>query len=196
MAHWENDKGEVIIKIAVVGQPGAGKLQIINQLAAAHGQSPVRTAVLSGAECARTEFIWPEPLPDGPFVRVRVFTISGTPMHQAAEQCLLADADAIVYVVNCEPSTITASRECLLSMTKNAVHAGVDWGDTVVVMQYNRADLYPGFKPSDLDGWLGITNGGVPRHITSTQGDDLGVAANDAASKVIAKLEKQLVGAN
>lgn len=191
MAHQVRGGSEVTIKVAVLGQVGAGKLQILRHVAEFHGHAHVRTTALSGAEVARTEFLWPEALPDGGSVRIRVFALTGTPLHQAAEQCLLADADAIVYVVNCAPDTISSSRNCLLAMTQNAAKAGVDWANTVMVMQYNRADLYPGFRPSDLDGWLGIANNNVPRHITSSQGLDLSIAVNDAVAKVIGKLNQQ-----
>jgi len=192
MAKWTEDRSEVVVKIAVVGQPGSGKKTILNQLAASQGQASVRTAELSGAEVARTEFIWREPLPDGPFVRVRVFALCGTPVSQAAEQCLLTQADAVVYVVNCHPKTITASRECLLGMLENAGHVGIDWNQSIVVMQYNQADRYPNFKPSDLDGWLGVNDGAVSRHITATKSDDLGVAIMDASAKIVKRLEQQL----
>ena len=192
MAKWANGQGEVSVKIAVVGQPGSGKIKILQQLAASQGQASVRTAALSEGEVARTEFIWSEPLPDGPFVRIKVFALCGNPVHQAAEQCLLRDADGIVYVVNCDPQTITASRETLLSMLQNAAYVGIDWQQSVVVMQYNQADLYPNFKPSDLDGWLGVNDGTVSRHITSTKGDDLGVAVMDAAAKIFKRLGSEL----
>ncbi|MBK1829187.1 hypothetical protein JIN77_00475 [Verrucomicrobiaceae bacterium R5-34] len=177
-----------MIKVAILGQVGAGKSKILSAVATAHGQADVRTTSLSGAEVLRTEFSWPDLLPDDSSLRVRVFALTGQPMHQAAEQCLLADVDAIIYVVNCAPDTISASRECLLAMTQNAAKVGLDWANTVMVMQYNRADLYPGFKPSDLDRWLGITQNNVPRHITGEQGENQGVAVNDAIAKVVAKL--------
>ena len=195
MGKWVEDRGELSIKIAVVGQAGAGKIKILNQLAASQGQASVRTSMLSDAEVARTEFIWPERLPDGSFVRVKIFALSGSPMHQAAEQCLLTQADGVVYVVNCDPQTITASRASLLGMLRNAARVGVDWKQSAVVMQYNRANKYPNFKPSDLDGWLGLDSRHVSRHITSTEGDDLGVAVIDAAAKVVDRLSKELAEA-
>lgn len=188
MAHEVRGQNEVVIKVAILGQVGAGKSKILSAVATAHGQADVRTTSLSGAEVLRTEFSWPDLLPDDSSLRVRVFALTGQPMHQAAEQCLLADVDAIIYVVNCAPDTISASRECLLAMIQNAAKVGLDWANTVMVMQYNRADLYPGFKPSDLDRWLGITQNNVPRYITGEQGENQGVAVNDAIAKVVAKL--------
>ncbi|MCP5534986.1 MAG: hypothetical protein H7A51_01995 [Akkermansiaceae bacterium] len=193
MAKWATESGEVGIKVAVIGQPGSGKGSIVRQLANFHGQSAVRTGTVSEAEVIRTEFIWPDPLPDGPFVRVRVFALSGRPCHQAAEQLLLVDSDALVFVVDCDPSYIAESRDCLISLMANAKHVGLNWAETVTVMQYNRAERYPQLKPHELDAWLGIVNGKVARFITSSNdGENLGVAVNEAVQKVISRLSAKL----
>lgn len=191
MAKWVGKQRDLNVKIAVVGQSGSGKINIINQLAVSKGQSSVSTTALADAEVSRTQFIWPEPLADGTFVRVKIYALCGDPKHQALEQCLLNQADGVVYVVNCDPQMIHSSRESLLNMLKNASSVGIDWQKSVIVMQYNQADKYPNFIPSDLDGWLGITNGNVARHITSSEGENLGVAVMDAAEKVIRRLKQE-----
>lgn len=192
MAKWSSDKGEVTIKVAVVGQPGAGKRSIIQEVAAARGQATLRTGFVSGAEVARTEFLWPEPLPDGPFVKVRVLGLTGNPLHEAAEQLMLMDADAVVFVVDCDARAISASRDKLIAMMGNATHVQLDWQSTVVVMQYNRAERYPQLKPDDLDQWLGIREANVARFITSSNsGESLCVAVNEAAQKTISRLPEQ-----
>lgn len=196
MAKWSSDKGEVTIKLAVVGQVGSGKRSIIQQVALSRGHAPLRTGMVSGAEVARTEFIWPDPLPDGPFIKVRVFALTGNPLHEAAEQLMLMDADAVVFVVDCDANAISASRDKLIAMMANATHVKLDWEQTIVVMQYNRAERYPQLKPDDLDQWLGIKEANVARFITSSNsGDDLCAAVNEAVEKVIGKLVEQHKGA-
>ena len=180
------------IKVAVVGQPGAGKRAIIQEVAAARGHATLRTGGISGAEVARTEFIWPDPLPDGPFIKVRLFGLIGQPLHEAAEQMMLMEADAIVFVVDCDVNAIAGSRDKLIAMMGNATHVGLDWESVVVVMQYNRAERYPQLKPDDLDQWLGIKEANVARFITSSNGgEDLCVAVNEAARKAIARLKPE-----
>ncbi len=192
MARWKNDTGEVTVKIAIVGQPGSGKGSIIRSLATAHTQAAVRTGLVSEAEVLRTEFIWPDPIPDGPFVRVKAFALSGNPTHQAAEQLLLEGADALVFVVDCDPEYISGSRDCLLALMSNAGHVGLDWGETAVVMQYNRSERYPQMNVGEVDAWLGVDPGQVARYVTiSDAGENLTVAANDAICKVITRLTKQ-----
>ena len=195
MAKWAKDSGEVSIKVAVVGQAGSGKSMILSQLASSHSQAAVRSGAISEAEVTRTEFIWPEPIENGPFVRVRVFALSGKPAHQAAEQLMLMNADAMVFVVDCDPRYIAGSRDSLLAMMANAAHVGLDWGESIIVMQYNRAERYPHMKPQELDAWLGIEDGKIARYITSSKSEQgLEVAVNDAVQKVIAKLVKKVEG--
>ncbi|MBT8044851.1 MAG: 50S ribosome-binding GTPase [Verrucomicrobiae bacterium] len=192
MAKWGTDSGEVAIKVAIVGQPGAGKSSIIRALADTNMQAAVRTGIVSEAEVMRTEFIWPDPIPDGPFVRVKVFALSGNPLHQAAEQLLLVDVDALVFVVDCDPAYIAASRDRLLSLMTNARHLGLDWSQTTVVMHYNRTERYPHMNTAEVDAWLGIEAGKVARHTTTSQsGEHLTVAVNDAIHSVITRLIKQ-----
>lgn len=192
MAKWSENKGEVSVKIAIVGQSGSGKRNIIQQLAATHGHAALRTGCVSETEVARTEFIWPEPLPDGPFVKVRIFALTGNPQHEAAEQVMLMSADAIVFVVDCSPEQISGSRDKLIALMSNVEAVGMDWEKVVVVMQYHRADLYPKFRPDDLDQWLGITNGSVARFVTRSNGDaEMCVAVDDAVQKVINRLANE-----
>ena len=192
MPKWSKDKREVKVKVALVGQSGSGRRDIIQQLAMDHGHAALRTGTVSETEVARTEFIWPDPLdplPGGPFVKVRVFALVGNPLHEAAEQVILMDADAIVFVVDCSPDKISNSRDRLIAMMSNATHVELDWDKTVVVMQYHRADRYPNFKPDDLDQWLGIKEGNVARFMTRSNGNtELCVAVDAAVEKMICRL--------
>ncbi len=193
MARWNTDTGEVTIKIAIVGQPGSGKGSIIRSLAKVHMQAAVRTGIVAEAEVLRTEFIWPDPIPDGPFVRVKVYALSGNPSHQAAEQLLLEGVDALVFVVDCDPKYIAESRDRLISMMSNAGHVGLDWANTAVVMQYHRSERYPHMNSKEVDAWLGVDHGQVARYVTTSDaGENLIVATDDAIRKVITRLTKQM----
>ncbi len=193
MARWKNDSGEVIIKVAISGQPGSGKSSIIRSLAKEHAQAAVSTGIISEAEVLRTEFLWPDPIPSGPYVRVKVFALSGNPLHQAAEQLLLKDADALVFVVDCDPECIAESRDYLVSLISNAGHVELDWTDTSVAVQYNRSERYPYMNVAEVDAWLEVEHDQVSRYVTtSDEGEGLTVAVNDVIRKTVSRLAEQM----
>ena len=192
MAKWVPKSGEVSIKIAIVGQPNSGKKNIIEYVAEQYDQSALKSASVSGAEIVRTEFIWPEPVADGPFVRVGLLALSEQPLHQAAEQLLLADCDGLVFVVNCDPGKISECKSTLASLISNASRVGLDWGETMLILQYNNAERYPITRPEDLDSWLGVNVERVERYHTESNNRDHQVLAVNAAIRgVIAKIAQQ-----
>ena len=190
----ERKKGvdEITIKIAIIGQPLSGKQNIIRQVAARYGQSALRSQMVSGADIVRAEFIWPEPVSGGPFIRVRIFALIGEPLHQAAEQLLLSGSDALVFVVNCNPSKISGSRSALVNLMANADLAGLDWGQTTMVLQYNNAETYANINPEELDEWLGVNTDQVQRYLThSNKTEELGLAVDAAIKGAITRLSDQ-----
>ena len=192
MAKWVPKSGEVSIKIAIVGQPNSGKKNIVKHVAEQYDQSAIRSASVSDAEIVRAEFIWPEPVPDGPFIRVGLLALSGKPLHQAAEQLLLADCDALVFVVNCDPSKISECKSTLGNLMTNASRIGLDWGEAVLVLQYNNAEQHPNTSQEDLDAWLGVNIERVERyHTTATNREHQVLAVNAAIGAVIAKITQQ-----
>ncbi|MGB1873884.1 MAG: hypothetical protein ACPH5P_02675 [Akkermansiaceae bacterium] len=183
---------EITIKIAIIGQPLSGKKNIIRQVAAQYGQSALKSQMVSGADIVRAEFIWPEPVSGGPFIRVRIFALIGEPFHQAAEQLLLSGCDALVFVVNCNPSKISESRSALVNLMANADLAGLDWGATTMVLQYNNAETYANINPEELDAWLGVNTDQVQRYLShSNKKEELGVAVDAAIRGVISGLSEQ-----
>ena len=192
MAKRNTGAHEVTIKVAIIGQPQSGKKDIIGHVAAQYEQSALRSAMVSEADIIRAEFIWPEPAPGGPFVRIRIFALTGEPFHQAPEQLLLSGCDALVFVVNCNPSKISESRSALVNLMANADLARLDWGETTMVLQYNNAETYANINPEELDSWLGVNTGQVQRYLThSNKTEELGVAVDAAIQRVISKISDQ-----
>lgn len=189
MAKWLSKSGELSFKIAIIGQPGSGKKDIIRHVVERYDQSALRSATVSDAEVLRAEFIWPEPLPDGPFVRVELQGISGKPTHQAADQLVMSNCDALVFVVSCDPSQMSECKTALRELMSNAAVTGLNWNEVILVLQYNKADQYPITTPEALDSWLGVNLDRVQRYPTKSDSpDQQRLAVNAAIQAVIAKV--------
>ena len=74
----------------------------------------------------------------------------------------------------------------------NASRVGLDWGETMLILQYNNAERYPNTRPEDLDSWLGVNVERVERYHTESNNRDHQVLAVNAAIRgVIAKIAQQ-----
>lgn len=190
MAKRLSPSGELLLKIAIVGQPDSGKRDIITHVADNYDQSALRTISVSDAEIILAEFILPEPLSDGPFVRVELYAVSGNPLHQAADQLVLSDCDALVFVVNCDPEKILECKAALANLMRNAAHVGLSWGEVVLVLQYNKAQQHPATTIKDIDSWLGVDVDQVERYHTKTDHPhEQGLAVDAAIRGAVAKVE-------
>ncbi len=189
MAKWISKSGELELKVAIIGQPDSGKKDIIKGVAEQYDQSVPSSVPVSDAEVINVEFIWPEPLLDGPFVRVRLQGVSGKPLHQAADQLVLSDCDALVFVVSCDPDRQLGCKAALSDLMSNAATTGLDWGETPLVLQYNKAEHYPAITPEDLDSCLGVNLERVQRyHTKSDCPDQQGLAVIAAIKAVVTKM--------
>ena len=74
----------------------------------------------------------------------------------------------------------------------NASRIGLDWGETILVLQYNNAERHPNTRPEDLDSWLGVNVERVERyHTESNNRDHQVLAVNAAIGAVIGKITRQ-----
>ncbi|MGB2402736.1 MAG: hypothetical protein ACPIA7_04935, partial [Akkermansiaceae bacterium] len=156
MAKRLSKSGELLLKIAIIGQVDSGKKEIIKNVAEEYDQSALRTALISNAEIIRAEFILPEPLPDGPFVRVELYALSGSPLHQAANQLVMSNCDSLVFVVSCDPKKASACKSALVNLMQNGARVGLDWNEVELVLQYNKAEYFPNTSIEEVDSWLGV----------------------------------------
>ena len=189
MAKWVSKSGELSLKIAIIGQPGSGKKEIIRSVVEQYNQSALRTVMVSDAEVISSEFILPEPLPDGPFVRVGLKAVSGNPTHQAADQLVLSQCDALVFVVSCDPSQVKECKATLSNLIQNAANIDLNWNEAILVVQYNKAEQYPSTTREDLDSWLGVNVDEVKRYHTKSNSPEQQRLAVDAAIRsLVSKL--------
>lgn len=74
----------------------------------------------------------------------------------------------------------------------NASSIGLDWGETLLVLQYNNAERHPNTSPEDLDSWLGVNVERVERyHTESNNREHQVLAVNAAIGAVIGKITRQ-----
>ncbi|NNM29994.1 MAG: hypothetical protein HKO57_10750, partial [Akkermansiaceae bacterium] len=89
--------------------------------------------------------------------------------YNAASELVMARCDGIVFVADAAGERAVQAREALQAMVSNAQRHKMDLASLPVAMQYHRTDLQPGFNAEEMDAWLGIAPGTMPRFATSAR---------------------------
>lgn len=189
----ERDDGSqaVVAKLVLTGVPGSGKSAILQQVADRYAHSSVRVGDVGGAEVFRTDFFWPDSLPDGRRLRIRLYAVSGSPSYNAVDELLLVGSDGIVFVTSAAPEALARGREALRALVFNAGRTGYDLGSRPIVFQYTRVDQELGFQPEAADEALGVPPGSVARFASGSRaGEDVCQAVEWAVEWIVRELGK------
>ena len=170
-----DEHGQVLVaKVVLVGVPDSGKSAILRQMAERYAHASLRADEVAGADVFRTEFFWPDAFSDGRRLRVRLFAVSGHPAYNAVDELLLEGCDGVVFVTKVEGEQAAAGRDSLRTLVFNAGRNGFELDSRPVVLQYSGVDKVPGFRPEQMDEWLGVPPGSVARFASGSQpGEDL-----------------------
>jgi signal recognition particle receptor subunit beta len=93
----------------------------------------------------------------GPFnFKIQLYTVPGQVFYNETRKLVLKGADAVVFVVDSQPSMLESNRQSFQNLLENLQTNGIDPSDTPIVIQYNKRDL-PGVTPvSELSSNLGF----------------------------------------
>lgn len=157
--------------MALIGAPATGKAAIVNAIATAYAHSSIRAGEVGEGKVYRTEFYWPDHSGSAEPLRVRLFGLSGAPVYHAVSQLVMAGADGLVFVANLTRREGEASRCAMRAFRLNAERNGLDLSTLPVVLHYRQPAIsLECFTPDELDEWLGIAPGVVPRVVTAYGG--------------------------
>jgi len=159
-----------LAKVVLIGTPGVGKSVILKAVAEQYAHGSIRAGEIGEGKIFRTEFFWPEVLPGGGRLRIRLFALSGRPVYNAITELVLAEADGIVFVANLARDQGPAAQEALETMVRNAKLNKLDLATLPVAMHYHQPLAGPVptslFKAEEMDQLLGLAPGSVVRFVT------------------------------
>lgn len=177
------------MKVAIAGAPGSGKLSILDGIAARYGAVPPREHEIGELHVHRASWIDHDILGEGRALHVSLVTLHGKVPYNAAEELLVREADAVVFVLDVAPDRLKEAWEALLRVSDNTQRNGYELRSIPLALQYHRADQHRDFEPAKLDAWLGVPTGSVPRYVTSSSSPDMEGMAFDS---VISQIRKRL----
>lgn len=143
------------LRLAVLGAPGAGKHELLRFIALRKGVGEPWSERLGDLAYHRVE--WTEDALGGDEPReVIARCIVNTPVYQAANELLVRDADAMIFLFDVREAKLKSSWLALQEVAEAARRSGFDFRDRPLVLQYHRGDMQPGFDLGRMDAWLGV----------------------------------------
>ena len=171
MAVVSEDTLQVDAKLVLTGVAGSGKAAILRQMAQRYAHDSVLTGEAAGAQVLRTGFYWPEPLGNGGRLRVELYAVSGAPSFNALNELLLERCAGLVFVADVREEKLYEAREALRTLIFNAGRNRFELDAMPVALHYTGTGRHPGFRPGQMDQWLGIPPGSVPRFVSASTED-------------------------
>ncbi len=176
-------------KLALMGPPGAGKQEILRQLAKQQGSGPMHHRKVGETNIYQASWEW-QGIPDaGWTTMLAAYTSVGEVEFNAITEMLLDGVDGIIFVAPVDPARAEEIKQCLQTLIFNLKRYDRDIAEIPVVFHYHRAELLPGFDPVILDRFLGLQEGAVPRFVTRSEGDDLTVSFASVLGEILKRIE-------
>lgn len=122
----------------------------------------------------------------GPFnLKIQLYTVPGQVFYNETRKLVLKGADAVVFVVDSQPSMVDSNRESFENLIENLEQNQIDSNEIPIIIQYNKRDL-PGVLPVErLQEDLGFE--GFPYMEASALKGDGVMETMKLATKVCAK---------
>jgi signal recognition particle receptor subunit beta len=79
-------------------------------------------------------------------LKIQLYTVPGQVFYNETRKLVLKGADAIVFVVDSQPSMIDSNRESFQNLLENLTENQIDPGQIPILIQYNKRDI-PGVLP-------------------------------------------------
>ena len=193
MAEVSEDALVADAKIVLTGVEGSGKGAILRQMARRYAHDSVLAGEVAGASILRTGFFWPELLGNGGRLRVELFALSGAPDLNAANELLLERCVGLVFVADVREEKLYEAREALRNLIFNAGRKRFELDSMPVALHYTGTERHPGFQPGQMDQWLGIPPGSVPRFVSPLTADG---PLCEAVEWVVRKIAGEVSGAS
>lgn len=132
-------------------------------------------------------------------LRIQLYTVPGQVFYNETRKLVLKGADAVVFVVDSQPSMVDSNRESFQNLMENLTINQVDPEEIPIIIQYNKRDI-PGVLPvAELEEQLDFA--GYPHvEASAVQGEGVmetfKLASKVTARHLLNKAQGKPVGSN
>ena len=145
MAHWDEDKKVLSLKIVFYGPALSGKTT--NLIALHELLHPELKGDMQILETKDDRTLFFDLLPlgvrldDGKLIKLKAFTVPGQVVHNSTRKAVLSRADGIIFVADSQTNQSENNAESFNNLIQNTKVLGMDIHDMPLVIQFNKRDL-------------------------------------------------------
>lgn len=164
MPYMNHSAREISFKIVYYGAAMSGKTTNLLHIHKVLSDDVKGEVVMLDTEEERTLFFDFFPIYLGTIegfkLRFNIYTVPGQVIYEASRKLIVNGADAIVFVVDSQPSRLEENFQSWQSLITNLELGNVDIGQLPIVLQYNKRDLEPSIEIGTIERALGLN--GIP----------------------------------
>lgn len=125
-------------------------------------------------------------------LKIQLYTVPGQVFYNETRKLVLRGADAVVFVVDSQPSMVDSNRESFANLLENLQEIDLDPQEVPIIIQYNKRDIPGVLSVEELEEQLGF-EGYPAREASALRGEGVmetfTLATKVTAKHLIAKLQ-------
>ncbi|MFN2443523.1 MAG: ATP/GTP-binding protein [Thermoanaerobaculia bacterium] len=118
-------------------------------------------------------------------LKIQLYTVPGQVFYNETRKLVLKGADAVVFVVDSQPSMVESNRESFNNLLENLQENSIDANEIPIIIQYNKRDIPGVMDVESLESELGFE--GYPAHEAAAIKGEGVMETFKLASKITAK---------
>ncbi|HVR43451.1 MAG TPA: GTPase domain-containing protein [Thermoanaerobaculia bacterium] len=118
-------------------------------------------------------------------LKIQLYTVPGQVFYNETRKLVLRGADAVVFVVDSQPTMVDSNRESFANLLENLQENDIDSTDIPIVIQYNKRDIPGVLSVEELEEQLGF-DGYPSKEASAIKGEGV-METFTLVSKVTAK---------
>jgi signal recognition particle receptor subunit beta len=156
------------IKMVIAGPANCGKAEFTRALAERNPQAQVRDYKVGWLDVLRLDYVVPAISTEEESYDLSVHTLNGKVQYEGMYEMLLSNADAVLMMIDINPTRIQDSLEAMIKTADALQKRGLDIRDVPMVFQYHRAELASPQIVQQWDELLDLQTTAVPRYFSAS----------------------------
>lgn len=160
------------VKIVLAGIPHAGKEEMLRRFAARYEEVTLREVMVGDSRVLNGRIRIPAKEEGAPRIELQLLSVVGEASYHAVTELLLDAVDGVIFVCPIMAREAEAMKENLSRVLYHLRRKERDVDQLPFALHYRPHDDLPDFQIEQLEAFLGLVPGSLPRFFTPMDGSE------------------------